>query len=90
MENMYECITDTKKKSLGQTMTVADACKLLWNSVRVYGTEGIAYYNPKNNEFTVDNCETPDDFLKMEITLDDYWQEDADGYPIIYGSKVDD
>lgn len=86
----FECISDLKLKSLGQTMTVADACKLLWNSVRVYGTEGIAYYSPKDNELVVDNCETPEDFLKMKIQLDDFWQEDADGFPIVYGSKVDD
>lgn len=86
----FESISDLKLKSLGQIMTVADACKLMWNSVRVYGTEGIAYYSPRDNQLVVDGCDKPKDFLKMKIQLDDSWQEDNDGFPIVYGSKVDD
>ena len=86
----FETVGQKKLDSLGKTMTVAEACKLCWNSVRVYGEDGIAYYDPERDEFTVDFADDPDEFLKMEITLDDDWREDEDGYPIIYGEKVDE
>ena len=86
---LYESITDDKRESLGRTMTVADACKLLWNSVRNNNGKEIAYYSPINNEFTVDNCDNPDEFLQKKIKLDDDYSEDMDGYPIIYGDIVD-
>lgn len=82
-------ITDMMRKSLGWKMTVRDACECGWNSVRVYEEDGIAFYDPHDNTFTVDCYDGPDnEFLDMEVQLDDFWQEDEDGYPIIYGTKV--
>ena len=86
---LYESITDDKRESLGCTMTVADACKLLWNSVRNNNGKEIAYYDPISDKFTVDNCDNPDEFLQKKIKLDDDYSEDGDGYPIIYGDIVD-
>ena len=86
---LYESITDDKRESLGKTMTVAEACKLLWNSVRNNNGDEIAYYDPISDKFTVDNCNDPDEFLKKKIKLDDEYSEDGDDYPIIYGDILD-
>jgi len=86
---LYENITDDKLKSLGCIMTVADACKLLWNSVRTNNGDEVAYYSPISNKFTVYNCDNPDEFLQKKIKLEDDYSEDRDGYPIIYGDIVD-
>ena len=81
-------VSETMKKSLGCKMTVQDACKCGWNSVRIYGTGIIAYYDEKDDSFEVYGYDGPDEkLLNMEIQLDDFWQDDEDGYPIIYGSN---
>lgn len=88
-ENNDFDVTDQMLKSLGWKMTVRDACTCGWNSVRVHGETGIAFYSPHRNTFIVDCYDGPDDeFLDMEIQLDDFWQEDEDGYPIVYGTKL--
>lgn len=88
-ENNDFDVTDRMLKSLGWKMTVRDACACGWNSVRVYEEDGIAFYSSRDNTFIVDCYDGPDDeFLDMEVELDDYWQEDEDGYPIVYGTKL--
>ena len=88
-ENNDFDVTDRMLKSLGWKMTVRDACTCGWNSVRVYGEDGIAFYSSRRNTFIVDCYDGPDDeFLDMEVQLDDFWQEDEDGYPIVYGTKL--
>lgn len=88
-ENNDFDVTDQMLKSLGWKMTVRDACTCGWNSVRVYGEDGIAFYSSRDNTFIVDCYDGSDDeFLDMEVQLDDFWQEDEDGYPIVYGTKL--
>lgn len=82
-------------KSLGETMTLAEACKFGWNSVRVIDTDIIAFYDPSDDEIYVDFDEddfngTREELLQKNIKLNDYWEEDEDGYPIVYGEFVDE
>ena len=84
-----------KEKSLGQTMTLAEACEFGWNSVRVWGTDIIAFYDPSDDKVYVDFDEddfngTYEELLQKKIKLDDNWQEDEDGYPIVYGEFVEE
>jgi len=88
-------ITNTMWKSLGQKMTVRDACKCGWNSVRVpygeYADEAIAYYDEADGTFGVDGylCGPDEELLDMEVELEDHWDEDEDGYPIVYTKPVE-
>ena len=76
-----------KEKSLGQTMTLDEACE--------FGTDIIAFYDPSDDKVYVDFDEddfngTYEELLQKKIKLDDNWQEDEDGYPIVYGEFVEE
>lgn len=89
----YELITKKKWDSLGQTMTLKQALDLWWNSVRfeINGKNYICYKTcDYDYDLLHDLCEdlgmTEKQVLALEITLDDWYNFDADDYPIIYGT----
>ena len=77
-------ITNEKLSSLGETLTLKQALDLYWNSVRVRN---------KNNIHICYKC-FDEDYVYEElnpntiIVLDDEYDYDADGYPIVYANIV--
>ena len=88
----YDYMTETKWNSLGETLTVKEALDMWWNSIRVRTNNNTALiykcytgeYETCELEDLLDTTETK--VLKLVITLDNEYDEDADGYPIIYAS----
>jgi len=86
------CYTDIESKSwsCGETMVLKDALDLWWNSVRVRTEDGVVLCY--KNAYTCDEPYTigdlPKSALAKLVKLDDSWDEDADGYPIVYAEFV--
>ena len=87
---VYEKITSEKEASLGKTMTVKEACDLLWSSVRIQSNvEIIVWKDIDDNSYTCniydecyeDDSEVLKELLNDEITLESYYYED--GYPVV-------
>lgn len=87
---VYEKITSEKEASLGKTMTVKEACDLLWSSVRIQSNvEIIVWKDIEDNSYTCniydecyeDDSEVLKELLNDEITLVSYYYED--GYPVV-------
>ena len=82
----YEVMTDDKWDSLGETMPLRDVLDMGWNSVRV------------DNEYCCNKCcdgsyeldGLEESALNRMITLADEYDEDGDGYPIVYARFEDD
>lgn len=82
----YEYMTDKKWNSLGETMTLKNAMDLWWNSIRVRtpNKEVITCYKCYDGDYEImGNLK-----LNAKITLDDEYNEDADGYPIIFATLI--
>ena len=88
--NVYEKNTSEKEASLGKTMTVKEACDLLWSSVRIQSNvEIIVWKDIDDNSYTCniydecyeDDSEVLKELLNDEITLVSYYYED--GYPVV-------
>lgn len=92
----YEFMTEKKWDSLGETITIKQALDMWWNSVRVRTPNGM-----EKHTFTVYKCYDGEydlsdmadvleisekDILKCKITLDDEYDEDSDGYPIVFAT----
>ena len=92
----YEYMTEKKYQSLGEIMTIKQACDLWWNSVNIrYKDKTFICYKYRNGydgiEDIMDEFDiTKKEALNMLIKLnDDYW-DDSDGYPIIYARFTND
>ena len=88
---VYEKITSEKEASLGKTMTVKEACDLLWSSVRIQSNvEIIVWKDIDDNSYTCniydtyyeDDSEVLKELLDNEITLEPYYYVE-DGYPVV-------
>ena len=78
----YEHLTTAKWNSLGKTMTLKDALDCWWNSIRVRTSKGIlCCYKCHDNTYEHDGIR-----LDRIITLDNEYDEDADGYPIVFAT----
>lgn len=90
----YRAITDAKWDSLGETLTVKKALDLWWNSIRVRMPNGKDYhrfliYKCYDGEYVLDDMAealgiSEEEVLKLNITLDEDYDEDSDGYPIAF------
>ena len=87
---VYEKITSEKEASFGKTMTVKEACDLLWSSIRIQSNvEIIVWKDIDDNSYTCniydecyeDDSEVLKELLNDEITLVSYYYED--GYPVV-------
>ena len=84
MVDNYMNLTSDKYNSLGKTMTLKDALDLWWNSVRVRTKDGVRLcYKCHDGDYEL--CDLS---LNLTITLDDEWDEDADGYPIVWATPL--
>jgi len=84
----YEYMTAEKWTSLGDTMTLQEACDLGWNSIRVRvkgkkDNRTRCCYLCNDGDYELDGLTK-----KLLITLDDEYDEDADGYPIVYATMA--
>lgn len=88
---VYEKITSEKEASLGKSMTVKEACDLLWSSVRIQSNvEIIVWKDIDDNSYTCniydtyyeDDSEVLKELLDNEITLEPYYYVE-DGYPVV-------
>lgn len=75
----YKEITSEKLKSLGRTMKLKDALDLWWNSVRI--GKHILYKIFDESGYELDGLSEKS--LNRLITLDDGYDEDGDGFPIV-------
>ena len=92
----YRWMTEAKWNTLGETITVKQALDKWWNSVRIRKKEGgyILIYKCCNGEYEVSEFENTPGFgdmpenkiLELKITLDDEYDEDWDGYPVVYAN----
>ena len=92
----YEYMTEAKWNSLGKTMTIKKALDMWWNSVRVRTPKGMeshvfTMYKCYDGEYDLSDMEdvldiAEEDILKYKITLDEEYDEDSDGYPIVFAT----
>lgn len=84
-ENEYTELTYEKEDSLGRTMTLKEALDLYWNSVRIKenNKEHICFLR-YDGIYELDGL--PEETLNRYVCLDDEYNEDADGYPIVYAT----
>ena len=86
-KDVYSEVSWSKFNSLGQTMTLKDALDLWWNSVRI---DGKGYFKSFENSYEdFEGNELDDNLLNRKIKLDDEFDEDSDGYPIVGAIFVD-
>lgn len=84
----YRAMTVEKWDSLGQTMSLKQAMDLWWNSIRVRTPNNIALcYKCYDGDYEI-MAEFDDVNLESQITLDVEYDEDADGYPIVFATLV--
>lgn len=83
-EGCFEEINEKKIDSLGKTMTLKEAMDLWWNSVRI---DGGVYY--KNCYINYGKYDCPRELLNKMVKLNEEYDYDNDGYPIIYGEFVE-
>lgn len=87
-KDVYSEVSWSKFNSLGQTMTLKDALDLWWNSVRI-GDKG--YFKSFENSYEdFEGNELDDNLLNRKIKLNDEFDEDSDGYPIVSAIFVDE
>lgn len=92
----YEFMTAKKMDSLGETMTIKKALDMWWNSVRVRTPKGMEphtfiMYKCDDGEYDLADMAdvleiSEEDILKCKITLDEQYDEDSDGYPIVFAT----
>ena len=88
----YKYMTDAKWSSLGETMTLKKALDKWWNSIRIKVNDNITInYKCYDGEYDIyelaDELELDEDeVLKLQITLNDEYDDDGDGYPIVYAT----
>lgn len=87
-KDCYILLTDAKKDSLGKIMKLRDLLDLWWNSVRIDGN--ICYKNSyeEDDKYELDNLAKTD--LDRKVLVKNWWDEDGDGYPIVYASFIDE
>jgi hypothetical protein len=90
----YKWVTEAKWDSLGETMTVKKALDLWWNSIRVRIPEEsktVCIYKCYDGEYETSQLEqtlkcSDVEASKLLIKLDNSYDEDADGYPIVFAT----
>lgn len=84
-------MNDDKDNSLGETMKLRDLLDCWWNCVHT--NKGTcwkdAYYNQDGSMYTLNGALTEED-LDKEVQVDDEWEEDGDGYPIVFCNFVEE
>ena len=94
LEKKMEIMTPEKEASLGKTMTVKEACDLMWNQIRIQGEEKIFVCRALPLFFGGYACgfvDRPDDELDMDlnellnktITLASSYYKDEYGNPVV-------
>ena len=91
----YDVITLEKRSSLGAILTVQELLDMWWNSVRIrWVDENVPTalcYKDINGTYSIDDYEhNPQDVdvLHMKVQVEDHFDYDADGYPIIYVDEL--
>lgn len=92
----YAYITKEKRESLGQILTVRELCDMWWNSVRIrWNNEdtptALIYKDCYDNSYSIDDLEhnpLGENVLDLKVQVDDHYEEDADGYPIIFVDEI--
>ena len=90
----YRWMTDAKWDSLGKTLTVKKALDLWWNSIRVkvpVGQKIACIYKCYDGEYETSQLEqllkcSDEEVLQYSIELDNAYDEDSDGYPIVHAT----
>lgn len=81
---------EAKSWSCGETMTLKEVLDLWWNSVRIRNNKTIELcYKTAytcDEPYSLDTL--PKSALKKLVKVDDEWDYDADGYPIVYAEFV--
>lgn len=80
-QRRYKSMSKAKWASLGETMTLKDALDLWWNSVRI---DGEIYYKTHTGNYETPEDDIPEELLNRKITLWNEYDNDSDGYPIVY------
>lgn len=79
----YEYMTSKKYDSIGETMPLKKALNMWWNCVRlVFDNETYYCYKCCDGEYELNGLDEA--YLNVPVELEDDYDEDADGYPIIY------
>lgn len=81
VQRRYKSMSKAKWASLGETMTLKDALDLWWNSVRI---DGEIYYKTYIGNYETPEDDIPEELLNRKITLWNEYDNDSDGYPIVY------
>lgn len=86
-EGCYHNIDD-KTWTLGEQMTLRELLDCWWNSVRIAGNSCYknAYY--EDSEYELGDLDESD--LDRVVEVDDDYDYDADGYPIVYARFVEE
>ena len=93
--SVLDIMTTDKQYSLGNTMTVKEACDLGWNKIEIIDADIIScwknFYAGIECDYTLgvgweNYAKTREDFLANRITLADYYDTDDNGCPIVNAS----
>ena len=94
----YGYFNKRKHDSLGKTMTIRQALDLWWNSVRIRLIGDLTYfvcYKCSDYTYELDGLDeelglTEKKLLRKKIELEDCWEVDSDGYPIVFAKLLEE
>jgi len=92
---VYSYVGKDKLSTLDSVMVLKDLLDVMWNSVRLSGKgikgTAILYADLDGGyELDLDKHSFGEKILKMKVKTDDSYDEDNDGYPIIYAELTDE
>ena len=92
---LVRAVTEEKRSCLGETMTVKELLDLGWNSVRLrWANDDIPtalLWKDCEDEYSLDDeTHNPlqEKVLNVVVKVEDHYEEDADGFPIVYCDEV--
>ena len=93
--NSYTEMTSEKEYSLDSDISVKELLDMWWNSVRIRGGEikgtALLYKHCQDGSYELDEDRNPygENILSMVVHTAREWNDDGDGYPIIYAYVED-
>lgn len=92
--NPYIDMSSEKENTINKEIKLKDLLDVWWNSVRIVinGKVAILYKECRTGDYELDLDNNPygEKILDAMVHTKSYWDEDGDGYPIIYATIIND
>ena len=92
----YRWMTQAKYDSLGERMTLKRALDKWWNAIYITFPDRFTIsYKCSDGTYEVSELAdelglTEDEVLEVKIDISGEWDEDGDGYPVVYAELAED